>query len=236
MRTTARSESGSLPATVKRSSRPSVNRALPPSLAPTTWAEVSMKPSWVRTTPLPAPACTRPRRVRRWTRRLATERREPLGDARDRARVGVERLLVGRRAGRPGRRRRRPDAARRPAPSPRSGAARASAYSLAGPLRGSGSPAERPGVSARRGRPGRSPRWTRPRRPARRPGAAPPAAASGRRRSRGSRRRARRRRAARSRWRANSTEITGSLRPWWISTGRPCAPARARAASPRPWG
>ena len=72
-RTIARSESGSRPRTEKRSSRPSVNAARPPLAgAATTCAEVRMKPSCVRATPLPAPTGILPRRVRRWTRRLAT--------------------------------------------------------------------------------------------------------------------------------------------------------------------
>ena len=67
-RSTARSESGSAPTTRASTSRPSVNaarmRGLPRRLS-TTWAEVSMKPSGVITTPEPPP--------RRATRRLATD-------------------------------------------------------------------------------------------------------------------------------------------------------------------
>ncbi len=54
-----------------------------------------MKPSGLIATPLPAPPIWRPRRVRRETVRCATEGPEPLGDAGDGARVGVERLGVG---------------------------------------------------------------------------------------------------------------------------------------------
>ena len=73
-RTTARSESWSRPTTSKRSSRPSAKPARPwPDERPTTWAEVRRKPSGVSTTALPAPAGTWPPRLRRITRRLATE-------------------------------------------------------------------------------------------------------------------------------------------------------------------
>ncbi len=73
-RSTARSESGSRPTTSKRSSRPSAKLARPPRAErPTTWAEVSRKPSGVSATALPAPEGTWPPRTRRITRRLTTD-------------------------------------------------------------------------------------------------------------------------------------------------------------------
>ena len=69
-RSTARSESGSAPTIRSVSSRPSVNEPRTRAAAPsTTCAEVSRKPSGVKTTPEPAPV-VRPRRV---SRRLATD-------------------------------------------------------------------------------------------------------------------------------------------------------------------
>ena len=67
-RSTARSDSGSVPITRAPTSRPSVNAARiagRPRRDSTTWAEVSMNPSGVITTPEPPP--------RRATRRLATD-------------------------------------------------------------------------------------------------------------------------------------------------------------------
>ena len=70
----ARSESGSRPTTSKRCSLPSANVARPRAAErATTWADVSRKPSGVSTTALPAPAGSCPPRVRRVTRRLATD-------------------------------------------------------------------------------------------------------------------------------------------------------------------
>jgi hypothetical protein len=69
-RRTARSDSGSVPTTRTRTSRPSVNDARIRRAVPsTTWAEVSRKPSGVITTPDPPPA-TRPREL---SRRFATD-------------------------------------------------------------------------------------------------------------------------------------------------------------------
>ncbi len=65
VRSTARSDSGSRPTTSKRRSAPSEKVARPRSELPTTWADVSRKPSGVSATALPAP--------RRITRRLATD-------------------------------------------------------------------------------------------------------------------------------------------------------------------
>ena len=73
-RSSARSDSGSRPITSKRSSRPSEKVARPRAAErPTTCAEVTRKPSGVSATALPAPVGTLPARVRRITRRLATE-------------------------------------------------------------------------------------------------------------------------------------------------------------------
>src|SRR4051794_18903903 len=58
-RSTARSLSGSRPATVKRSSLPSANDATPPLARSTTWALVSRKPSGAIATALPAPRRSR---------------------------------------------------------------------------------------------------------------------------------------------------------------------------------
>ena len=70
----ARSEKGSLPTTENRISRPSTNEARPPlSRRATTCADVSRYPSGVSTTALPPPAGNWPRRVRRVTRRFATD-------------------------------------------------------------------------------------------------------------------------------------------------------------------
>ena len=78
VRTTARSVSGSAPMGAKRVSRPSVNDAtplrVPPRLPVTTCADVSRKPSRLRTIALPAPMATSaPSRRRPCTRRFATE-------------------------------------------------------------------------------------------------------------------------------------------------------------------
>ena len=75
-RSSARSDSGSVPTISKLKSRPSTNVARPRrgERPLTTCAEVSRKPSGVSTTPLPAPAGTwPPPRPRRVTRRLATD-------------------------------------------------------------------------------------------------------------------------------------------------------------------
>ena len=71
-RTTARSDSGSVPMISMSNSRPSENAALPPSEPTTTCAEVRMYPSGVITTPLPPPSPCWPRN-RRVTRRLVTD-------------------------------------------------------------------------------------------------------------------------------------------------------------------
>ena len=92
-RTTARSDSGSVPTTSMPSSRPSTKEAVPSSAPSTTCAEVSRKPSGVITTPLPPPSSRRPR-SRRETRRLATDGESSLGRLDDDARVRVERRLV----------------------------------------------------------------------------------------------------------------------------------------------
>ena len=73
-RSTARSESGSVPTTSTPTSEPSTKEARTPAVPlATTCAEVSMKPSGVTTKPLPPPSIRRPPRTRRETRRLATE-------------------------------------------------------------------------------------------------------------------------------------------------------------------
>src|SRR5580693_7541578 len=72
VRSTARSERGSLPTTWNGTAVPSAKAAWPASALPTTCALVSKKPSFVNTTAEPAPAATVPSRRRRDTCKAAT--------------------------------------------------------------------------------------------------------------------------------------------------------------------
>ena len=98
-RSTARSDSGSVPTTSTANSRPSTKEAMPLSARSTTCAEVSTNPSGVITTPLPPPSTRLPRK-RRETRRLATDGARRLGDL---DRRPASRRRAAPRPGRPGR-------------------------------------------------------------------------------------------------------------------------------------
>ena len=72
-RSTARSDSGSVPTISIPNSVPSAKDALPRLEPATTWADVRMNPSGVMTTPLPPPCASGPPRPRRDTRRFPTD-------------------------------------------------------------------------------------------------------------------------------------------------------------------